>query len=103
MDSRRSPHGAAPGLLAAVAAYPQLVGRLLGREVTWEAAAYGWPALTVLVCNVLLATTATLMSRAWQMARGGTSLSGPPAAGSGSQSDLGPQLREAITHEGKAV
>jgi hypothetical protein len=85
--ARTVPHLA---VLAGVAAYPQLAERLVGgREVTWEAAAYGWPALTVLVWTVLLATFATLVSRAWQLARGGTSRPTPAATSSGSTSDLG--------------
>lgn len=95
--ARTVPHLA---VLAAVAAYPQLAERLVGgREVTWEAAAYGWPALTVLVWTVLLATFATLVSRAWQLARGGTSRPTPAATSSGSTSDLGAQLGDAITHD----
>jgi MFS family permease len=65
--ARTAPYRA---VLIAVAAYPQLAERLMGgREVTWEAAAYGWPTLTVLVRAVLLATFATLVSRASQVAR----------------------------------
>jgi hypothetical protein len=97
VGARTVPHLA---VLAVVAAYPQLAERLIGgREVTWEAAAYGWPALTVLVWTVLLATFATLVSRVWQVARGGTS--GPTAAASsaGSTSDPGAQLGDAITHD----
>lgn len=95
--ARTVPHLA---VLAAVAAYPQLAERLVGgREVTWEAAAYGWPALTVLVWTVLLANFATLVSRAWQLARAGTSRPTPAATSSGSTSDLGAQLGDAITHD----
>lgn len=70
-------------VLAAVAAFPQLTGSLIGREVTWEAAAYGWPALTIFFGTVLLATCATLVSRAWQMARRDTSDPQVAAAPSG--------------------
>jgi CubicO group peptidase (beta-lactamase class C family) len=56
-------------LLAGVAAYPQLAERLVGgREVTWEEATYGWPALTVLVWTLLAATLATVGARAWHLA-----------------------------------
>jgi CubicO group peptidase (beta-lactamase class C family) len=83
--ARTVPHLA---VLAAASAYPQLASRLIGREVTWEATAYGWPALAVLIWTVLFASCATLMSRAWHGARGGTSGPTPAAAGSGSTSDL---------------
>jgi len=42
---------------------------LLGRDVTWRAAAYTWPALVVLVLAALLAAAATLLARAWQWRR----------------------------------
>jgi hypothetical protein len=61
-------------LLAALARFPHLVQSLLSRDVTWESAAYGWPALTVLIGTMFLATSATLVARAWQLARGRTSL-----------------------------
>jgi CubicO group peptidase (beta-lactamase class C family) len=94
--ARTVPHVA---VLAAFAAYPQLAERLIGgRDVTWEAAAYGWPALTVLVCTVLLATFATLVSRAWQMARSRTPRPTPAPTSSGSTSELGAQLGDAIAH-----
>jgi hypothetical protein len=87
---RTVPHLA---VLAAVAAYPQLTELLLGgREVTWEAATYGWPALTALVWTVLLATLATQASRAWHVARGRTSRPTPADTTSRSTSDLGTQL-----------
>jgi hypothetical protein len=55
-------------VLGLVAAFPRLAGKFIGgRDVTWEAAAYGWPALVVLVLTVLAATLATLTARAWQM------------------------------------
>ena len=54
--------------LGLVAAFPRLVGKfVVGRDVTWEAATYGWPALVVLVLTVLAAILATLAARAWQM------------------------------------
>lgn len=86
-------------VLAAIAAYPQLAERLVGgREVTWEAAAYGWPALTVLVWTVLLATFATLVSRAFQVARGGTSRPTPAATRPVRRPTSGPS-GDAITHD----
>ena len=55
-------------VLGLVAAFPRLAGKFVGgRDVTWEAAAYGWPALVVLVLTVLAAILATLIARAWQM------------------------------------
>jgi hypothetical protein len=71
--------------------------QVLGRDVTWEATAYGWPALTVLLGAVLLATLATLVSRAWQTARAGTSRPTPAATDSGPTSDPTERLDEAIT------
>ena len=48
--------------------FPQLAERLVGgRDVTWEEAAYGWPALTVLVSALLAALLATLVARAWHL------------------------------------
>ncbi|HVH21227.1 MAG TPA: hypothetical protein VNA11_02105 [Pseudonocardia sp.] len=41
----------------------------LGRDVTWWAAAYTWPALVVFVLAALLAAAATLLARAWQWRR----------------------------------
>lgn len=91
--ARTVPHLA---VLAALAAFPQLAERLIGgRDVTWEAAAYGWPALTVLVLTALLATVATLVSRVWQVARGGTSRPTPAATSSSSTSDLEAQPDDA--------
>ena len=55
-------------VLGLIAAFPRLAGKFIGgRDVTWEAAAYGWPALVVLVLTVLAAILATLTARAWQM------------------------------------
>jgi hypothetical protein len=58
-------------VVAVVAAYPQLAERLLlgGRDVTWVAAGYGWPALTALILSVLLASLATLAARTWHVVR----------------------------------
>lgn len=99
LGARTLPHLA---VLAAAAAFPQLAGRFFGREVTWEAAAYGWPALTVLVWAVLVATLATLASRAWQLTRWGTSRATPAAASSGSAFPREPQLDDAIARSAVA-
>lgn len=56
-------------VLTAAAAFPKLAGHLLGREVTWEAAAYGWPALTVFFLTLLAAMLAAVGVRAWHLAR----------------------------------
>ena len=56
-------------VLGAGAAFPRLVEALLGRDVTWRAAAYTWPALVVFVLAALLAAAATLLARAWQWRR----------------------------------
>jgi hypothetical protein len=58
-------------VLGVGAAFPRLVEALLGRDVTWQAAAYNWPALTVVVLAVLLAAAATLLARAWSWSRTG--------------------------------
>jgi hypothetical protein len=61
-------------VLGAALVYPQLAERLVGgREVTWEEAAYGWPALTVFVGTLLVALLATVGARAWHLARRTTS------------------------------
>jgi hypothetical protein len=58
------------GVFGLVAAFPRLAGKLVGgRDVTWEAATYGWPALVVLVLTILAATLATLAVRAWHLIR----------------------------------
>lgn len=58
------------GVLGVVAAFPRLTGGLIGgRDVSWEAAAYGWLALVVLVLTALAATLATLTARAWHLTR----------------------------------
>jgi CubicO group peptidase (beta-lactamase class C family) len=62
---RLIPHLAVLGL---VAAFPNLAERLMGgRDVTWLAAAYGWPALVVFVLVVLVTTAATVIARAWRL------------------------------------
>jgi hypothetical protein len=54
-------------LLAVGAAFPQLFELWIGRDLTWRAAAYGWPALVLFVIAVLAAAGATLLARSWQM------------------------------------
>ena len=56
-------------VLGAGAAFPRLAEAWIGRDVTWRAAAYGWPALVVFVLAALLAAAATLLARAWQWRR----------------------------------
>jgi CubicO group peptidase (beta-lactamase class C family) len=73
---RNTPLRRALGLLPAVAVlgvgavFPQLAEALLGRDVTWQAAAYGWPALVLFVLAALLAAAATLLARTWQARTG---------------------------------
>ena len=70
MGLHRSADGAHLVVLGAALVYPQLAERLVGgREVTWEEAAYGWPALTVLVWTLSAALLATVSARAWHLAR----------------------------------
>jgi hypothetical protein len=56
-------------LLGAGAAFPRLAEAWIGRDVTWRAAGYGWPALVVFVLTAMLAAAATLIARAWQWRR----------------------------------
>jgi CubicO group peptidase (beta-lactamase class C family) len=56
-------------VLGTGAAFPRLAEAWIGRDVTWRAAAYGWPALVVFVIAALLAAAATLLARAWQWRR----------------------------------
>ena len=57
-------------VLAVVAAIPDIAGHLIGgRDVSWVAAAYGWPALVVLVAAALIAAATTLIARSWQLSR----------------------------------
>jgi hypothetical protein len=51
--------------------FPRLAEAWIGRDVTWRAAAYGWPALVVFVLTAMLAAAATLIARAWQWRRTG--------------------------------
>jgi len=56
--------------LGLVAAFPDIAGRLAGgRDVSWAAAAYSWPALAVLVVAALVAAATTLVARSWQLNR----------------------------------
>jgi CubicO group peptidase (beta-lactamase class C family) len=69
--ARTAPHLA---VLCAAVVYPQLAERLVGgRAVTWEAAMYGWPALTFFVWTLLAALLATLGTRVWHLVRRTTS------------------------------
>jgi len=54
-------------LLAVGAAFPRLLELWIGRDLTWRAAAYGWPALVLFMAAVLAATGATLLARSWQL------------------------------------
>jgi len=56
-------------VLGAGASFPRLAEAELGRDVTWQAAAYTWPAVVVFVLTALLAAAATLLARAWQLWR----------------------------------
>ncbi|WP_392545269.1 serine hydrolase domain-containing protein [Oryzobacter telluris] len=56
-------------VLAAGTAFPLLAKAWVGRDVTWSAAAYQWPAMVVFVFAVLLATAATVLARSWQWSR----------------------------------
>jgi CubicO group peptidase (beta-lactamase class C family) len=73
----RSPRRAALGLLPSLltlgagTAFPDLAELWIGRDVTWGAAAYGWPALVVFALASLLAAAVTLAARSWQLCRTG--------------------------------
>jgi hypothetical protein len=56
-------------VLGVGAAFPRLAEAWMGRDVTWRAAVYGWPALVVFVLAALVAAAATLLARAWQWGR----------------------------------
>jgi hypothetical protein len=45
------------------AAFPALVESVMGRDVTWRAVAYGWPALAVFACAALAAALVILLAR----------------------------------------
>jgi hypothetical protein len=52
------------------AVFPQLLGFGMGRDMTWRAAAYGWPALTVFVIAIMTVGAAVTLSRAIAVIRG---------------------------------
>jgi hypothetical protein len=60
--------GLLPSVLVIVAgaAFPRLAEVWIGRNVTWRAAAYEWPALAVFVCAALIAAAGTLSARSWR-------------------------------------
>jgi CubicO group peptidase (beta-lactamase class C family) len=72
---RRAPLRIALGVLPSLVVlgvggvFPRLAEARIGRDVTWRAAAYGWPALVVFVLTTMLAAAATLVARAWQWRR----------------------------------
>ena len=53
-------------VVLAGATLPTLVEALLGRDATWAAALYTWPALVVFVLAATTAAAATLLARIWQ-------------------------------------
>jgi hypothetical protein len=53
-------------VIVAGAAFPRLAEAWIGRDVTWQAAAYEWPALVVFVCAALVAAGGTLFARSWR-------------------------------------
>jgi hypothetical protein len=52
-------------MLAVGTTFPLVAEALVGRDATWRAVAYEWPALLVLVGAGLLAAAATVIARAW--------------------------------------
>ena len=56
-------------VLTVGAAFPRVVDALIGRDVTWRALMYEWPALVVFVGAALLAALATTLTRSWQWGR----------------------------------
>ena len=74
---RGAPLRTALGLLPAVVVlgvggvFPRLAELEIGRDVTWRAAAYGWPALVVFVLTAMAAAAATLIAQAGQWYRTG--------------------------------
>jgi CubicO group peptidase (beta-lactamase class C family) len=52
-------------VLAVGAAFPLVAEALIGRDATWRAVAYEWPALLVFVGAAALSAAATLGARAW--------------------------------------
>jgi CubicO group peptidase (beta-lactamase class C family) len=58
-------------LLVLLLWFPRVAGLAMGdRAVSWETAAYGWPALIVLVLGGLIAISLTWVGRAWHLLRG---------------------------------
>jgi hypothetical protein len=56
------------GVLAVGFAFPKIAGHLVGgRDVSWLAAAYGWPALVAFVLAAMIASAATLITTVWQL------------------------------------
>lgn len=53
-------------VLAVGAAFPRLNEVLIGRDVTWRAAAYEWPALVAFVGAAVVAAAATVLARSWR-------------------------------------
>ena len=81
-------------VLAVGAAFPTIVGHLIGgRDVSWVTAAYSWPALVVLVAAALIAAAATLIARSWQLSRAVQDLADVPGrpASAGSRLPLSSQ------------
>jgi hypothetical protein len=56
-----------PVVLGAGTAFSRLAELWFGRDVTWRAAAYGWPALVVFVTASLVAAAVTLAARSWSL------------------------------------
>lgn len=56
-------------VLLAAAAFPTFVEALLGRDVTWMAGLYTWPALVVFVLAAASAAAATVLARIWAWTR----------------------------------
>ena len=63
--------GVLPSVVVIVggAAFPRLAEAWIGRDVTWRAAAYEWPALVVFVAAALVAAAGTLAARSWRWCR----------------------------------
>jgi hypothetical protein len=57
-------------VIGVVAAFPRVAEFLFGgRDVSWAAAAYAWPALVILVVAALLASVATVLARISRLVR----------------------------------
>jgi CubicO group peptidase (beta-lactamase class C family) len=87
-------------VLGAGVAFPRLAEAWIGRDVTWWAAAYEWPALVVFVLAALLAATVTLLARAWQWWRTTGASPDPEHPGHANQPD---QRAEQEARTGSAV